>query len=129
MRNLSSSFPRFELQCYGGTLGCIPAPVRNEEGGDGIDSCPIPDTTRDRITKGNLDNRNKNGGGGFDKANGDFDALGLSGVSDKGNGVRVGTLPDGRTVVVRPDSDNGRGPPTIDIQRGDGTRIKIRYGP
>ncbi|MDE2150338.1 MAG: RHS repeat protein [Gammaproteobacteria bacterium] len=98
-----------------------PSQEDSESGG----SCPVPDTTRDRITKGNTDIRTKPGD--TDTANGDFDALNPGGVSDKGNGVRVGTLPDGRTIVVRPDSRDGR--PTIEIQRGGRKRIEIRYGP
>jgi hypothetical protein len=94
--------------------------MRNEEGGE---SCPVPDTTFDHTTKGNTDIRTKPGNAGT--ANGDFDALNPTGVTDYGNGRRVGTLPDGRTVVVRP-SDDGR--PTIEIQRGGRPRIKIRYG-
>jgi len=86
-------------------------------------SCPVPNTSRDRITKGNTDIRTKPGNA--DTANGDFDALNPSDVSDKGNGVRVGTLGDGSTVVVRPSLD---GRPTIEIQSGGRTRIKIRYG-
>jgi RHS repeat-associated protein len=110
------------------SLSCLLEPLlcprmMNEEGKD---SCPVPDTTYVDTTLGNTDIRTKPGNA--DTAYGDFDALGLSGVADKGNGVRVGTLPDGRTVVVRPTSDKGRGPPTIDIQRDDRTRIKIRYG-
>jgi RHS repeat-associated protein len=99
-----------------------PAPYYNE-GSSGDDSCPVPDTFRDRITKGNTDIRTKPGN--TDTANGDFDALNPTGVSDKGNGVRVGTLEDGRTVIVRPSTE---GRPTIEIQSGGRTRIKIRYG-
>jgi RHS repeat-associated protein len=100
---------------------CFPEPVRNEEGGE---SCPVPDTTRDRITRGNTDIRTKPGNA--DTASGDFDSLNPTGVTDYGNGVRTGTLPDGRTIVVRPSRD---GRPTIEIQRGGRTRIEVRYGP
>jgi hypothetical protein len=87
-------------------------------------SCPVPDTTRDRITKGNTDIRNKPGD--VNTANDDFDALNLNNVSPKGNGVRVGTLGDGSTVIVRPSRD---GRHTIEIQSGGRTRIEVRYGP
>jgi RHS repeat-associated protein len=117
---LIDNLPAFELQCIGAR--CIPVPMRSDES-EGTDSCPVPDTTRDRITKGNTDIRTKPGN--EDTANGDFDTLNPTGVLDHGNGVRVGTLPDGRTVVLRPSRD---GRPTIEIQRGGRTRIKIRYG-
>jgi len=66
--------------------------------------------------------------GDFSQANADFDALGPTNVERYPNtGRRVGRLPDGRTVVVRPGSGRGgRGAPTLEIQRGS-RRIKIRY--
>ena len=87
------------------------------------DNCPVPGTTPERVTKGNTDIRNKPGDS--TTANGDFDDLGLRGVSDEGGGVRVGTAGDGATVIVRPSAD---GRPTIEIQSGGRTRIRIRYG-
>lgn len=63
--------------------------------------------------------------GGFGKASNDFDSLGLSNVKGIPGGGRVGQLPDGRTVVVRPSSKGG--PPTLEIQSGK-NRIKIRFG-
>ncbi len=62
--------------------------------------------------------------GDFDTANTDFDNLNPTDVTEIPGG-RVGTLPDGRTVVVRPDSKDGR--PTVEIQDGR-NRIKVRYG-
>jgi uncharacterized protein RhaS with RHS repeats len=80
---------------------------------NGKDSCPISGTTPDRKTKGNT--RIENKVGGFDVANGDFDALWPGNVPDKGGGVRVGTLEDGRAIIVRPTSTDGS--PTIDSVR------------
>jgi RHS repeat-associated protein len=67
--------------------------------------------------------------GGFDDANTDFDNSGVTGAEDKGGGVRVGTLPNGDRIIVRPNSSSGK--PTIEIQRPDGKRAKdkIRYCP
>lgn len=62
--------------------------------------------------------------GGFDQANKDFDALGLSDVRPIDGGGRVGKLPDGRTVIVRPQSTHGA--PTLEVQAGK-NKIKIRY--
>ncbi len=92
--------------------------IMNESNEDN-DNCPIPDTERDRITKGNTDIRTKKG-----DANDDFDALNPKDVSEKGNGVRVGKLGNDSTVVVRPSKD---GRPTIEIQSGVRTRFKVRY--
>jgi len=46
---------------------------------------------------------------GFVGANADFDALGLDGIKPAGDGKRIGTLPDGRTVIVRPNSSKKNG--------------------
>ncbi|MEM9558085.1 MAG: RHS repeat-associated core domain-containing protein, partial [Acidobacteriota bacterium] len=64
--------------------------------------------------------------GGFDQARRDFDGLDLEDVRDlpEGRG-QTGVLPDGRTVVLRPESKGG-GPPTLEIQDGR-KRLKIRY--
>jgi len=65
--------------------------------------------------------------GGVSQANADFDALGPRDVRSIPNGGRVGTLPDGRTVVVRPSSGRGgSGPPTLEVQWGR-NRIKFRF--
>lgn len=75
-----------------------------------------------------VDNRVKPGG--FDQANKEFDQY-TEGreVKDQGGGIRSATLPDGRTVSVRPDSQTGG--PTIQISPPRGTKggitTKIRY--
>ena len=56
-----------------------------------------------------------------------FDALDLRDVKEYDNGVRVGTLPDGRRVVARPMSTSDQRP-SLDLQRPDGrTTDKFRY--
>lgn len=61
--------------------------------------------------------------GGSNAANKEFDALSPSEIKDIPGG-RVGKLPDGRTVIVRERSTDGR--PTLEIQSGK-NRIKFRY--
>jgi len=66
--------------------------------------------------------------GGMDQANKDFDSLNPTNVKEINTGYglgRVGTLPDGRQVVVRGGS-SGDSKPTLEIQQGK-NRIKIRY--
>lgn len=70
--------------------------------------------------------------GGFDAANEDFDAMQPTDVQDKGDGIRVGDLPGGKTVVVRPTSSNSQGDgnfPTLEIRDKNKQEktIKIRY--
>jgi len=72
-----------------------------------------------------------NPNGSFSAANNDFDDLGLINVEDKGDGVRIGILHDGRTVVVRPTSSK-KGFPTLEFQPRENVSpkeksIKIRY--
>jgi hypothetical protein len=58
------------------------------------------------------------------EANKDFDKINPSGVRVLPDRGKIGTLPDGRTVVVRPNSTDGR--PTLEIQSGK-NRVKVRY--
>lgn len=62
--------------------------------------------------------------GGNDAANKEFDSLTPTEIKDIPGG-RVGKLSDGRTVIVRERSTDGR--PTLEIQSGK-NRIKFRYG-
>jgi hypothetical protein len=68
--------------------------------------------------------------GGFDEASTDFENMGVSNVKDVSKGekiIKVGTLPDGRSVNVRNDSSDGR--PTLEIYDPKTEKsIKIRYG-
>ena len=86
-------------------------------------SCPFPDATPGRTTQGRTKQYEKSGD--YGTANDDFDDLGPTDVKDISNGGRVGILPDGRTIIVRPISKDGR--PTLEIQDGK-VKIKIRYG-
>ncbi|MCP4677685.1 MAG: RHS repeat-associated core domain-containing protein, partial [Deltaproteobacteria bacterium] len=64
--------------------------------------------------------------GGELEANQDFDSIVVPGsIDDQGDGTRIGMTQDGKTVIVRPDSTEGR--PTLEIQDGK-KYTKIRYG-
>jgi RHS repeat-associated protein len=56
----------------------------------------------------------------------DFEALNPTNVKDYPGGIKVGTLPNGDTVVARPNSTDGR--PTLEIQRNGVPIEKTRYG-
>ncbi len=80
-------------------------------------------------TKGKTRHGEKDGG--MDQADKDFDSLNPENVkpiqTTKGPG-RTGTLPDGRSVTVRPGSSDGR--PTLEIRNpGNGRGTEIRYNP
>lgn len=99
----------------GGGDGSVP--------GEGGNNAPVPDATPGRETKGRTTQWEKDGG--MDEANEDFDRLGPDNVRELQNGGRVGTLPDGKIIVVRPDSPDGR--PTLEIQSGK-KKDKVRCG-
>jgi RHS repeat-associated protein len=84
---------------------------------------PVPGATPGRETKGRTTQWEKPGG--IDQANDDFDAKGPGDIVPLPGGGRRGTLPDGRKIIVRPDSTDGR--PTLEIQDGK-SRDKVRYG-
>ncbi len=87
------------------------------------------DEVRGRSTEGERTRgrtRNRELPGGIDEANEDFDnVVDPETVRERPGGIRTGQTEDGRNVVVRPDSSDGR--PTLEIQ--DGRRYeKFRYG-
>jgi RHS repeat-associated protein len=87
---------------------------------------PVPGATGGE--KSNTGTRIWDKPGDFGDANRDFDNKNPTNVEGKGNGVRVGTLDDGKRIIVRPGSSDGR--PTVEVQRPDGKRSedKVRYG-
>ena len=51
----------------------------------------------------------------------------LKDIKSLPNGGRVGTMPDGSRVIVRPNSSDGR--PTLEVQNSNGNPVsKTRYG-
>ncbi|MBD8688223.1 MULTISPECIES: hypothetical protein [unclassified Rhizobium] len=86
----------------------------------------IAEMDADSVQKPGDKDFNKDRAGTFDDANKDFDDLVEGNEVDKGNGVRIGKLTDGRTVTVRPNSkSNG---PTLDIIKPNGRPFrKYRY--
>ena len=95
----------------------------NDDAPDGSE-CPVPGATPGNKTRGPSEIWDKEDGD-FGTANNDFDNLGPDDVQELPNGGRVGQLPDGRKVVVRPSSKDGK--PTLEIQDGR-SRVKVRYG-
>jgi hypothetical protein len=82
--------------------------------------------TPGRVTKGKTTQHI--GKGGLSQANADFDALGpidVKPINTVYGPGRTGTLPDGRTVTVRPGSTDGR--PTLEIRKPNGRGDEIRY--
>lgn len=83
---------------------------------------PVPDASPGKETKGRTSQWEKLGG--MPEAEKDFNNLNPTGVKNYPNGVKVGTLADGSTVIVRPNSSDGR--PTLEIQNGK-KKTKVRY--
>ena len=81
----------------------------------------ILDSKPGKPTKGRAKNYERSGG--MDQANKEFDGLNPADVKEIPGG-RTGKLEDGRTVVVRDHSDDGR--PTLEVQDGK-NRTKFRY--
>jgi len=88
------------------------------------DVSPVPNATPGRETKGRT--KQWDAPGGINEAEKDFSDKNPSDVREIPGGGKVGTLPDGRTIIVRPTSTDGR--PTLEIQDGK-NRVKVRYGP
>jgi RHS repeat-associated protein len=84
---------------------------------------PVPGATPGRDTKGRSEQWEKPGDMG--DANKDFDDKAPQDVRPMPDGGRMGVLPDGRRINVRPNSSDGR--PTLEIQSGK-NRVKVRYG-
>ena len=104
----------------GRAIGNAVGNILNNDGNEN----PILDTTPGRETKGRSKIFEKPGG--YDDAVGDFNGLNPTNVRPLPNGGLTGTLPDGRSVNVRPGSSDGSRP-TIEIIDGK-NRIKTRYG-
>ncbi|MEB3104081.1 RHS repeat-associated core domain-containing protein, partial [Ferviditalea candida] len=99
----------------------------NKGKGNTVDDI-LSDATLGRATKGKTTQYEKIGGN-FEQANKEFDSLNPSNVKDietKYGPGKTGTLPDGRTITVRPGSSDGR--PTLEIRNTNGRGIEIRYG-
>ncbi|SFN01061.1 SpvB/TcaC N-terminal domain-containing protein [Dokdonella immobilis] len=99
----------------------------SNEAGENADSGetapPVPGAKPGRETRGRT--TQWEAPGGMTEADRDFDGKQPTGVRTLPNGGRVGKLPDGSTIVVRPNSSDGR--PTLEIQHGK-TSDKVRYG-
>ncbi len=124
-RRMTRGFNRFIDACKG---------IRDRmfsEGEDGTQEAPIPGATGGERIGGGPRIWDRPSVNPVDDSNGDFDKLfpNGDGVSDKGNGIRVGITPDGGRVIVRPGSSEGSGNvPTIEIQNPRGKALdKIRY--
>lgn len=87
----------------------------------------ISDSKIGKTTKGKTTQYEREGG--FDQANSDFDQMELKDIKIKNTTrgiLRVGKMSDGKIVIVRPFSSEGR--PTLEIRNpGNGRGIEIRY--
>jgi RHS repeat-associated protein len=106
-----------------------PPPLRQESDADAGEPSfdgaePSEGASPGRETKGPTKQHEKPGA--MPEANADFDMANPSGVQSKGNGIRVGQLSDGRTIIVRPNSSDGR--PTVEVRRPNGRGYEVRYG-
>lgn len=110
----------------GGAKPIAPNVILSEKASDKkANEPPVLGAVPGRQTKGKSTLWEKPGG----MSDADFGAKNPTNVRPmpNGEGGRIGTLPDGRTVVVRPDSSD-KHRPTLAIQ--DGKRAdKVRYGP
>jgi hypothetical protein len=110
-----------------------PEATNGKDSAKGVDNAapPVPGVTGGEKTGNGPRIWDKSSTTPVGDSNNDFDRLFPNGdsVSDKGNGVRVGTRPDGGRVIVRPGSSDASGNvPTIEIQNPRGKPLdKIRY--
>ena len=97
-----------------------------DEDTDGIDNV-LSGATPGRETKDKTKQWDKSGG--YEKALEDYNRLNPKGSreiqTEYGSG-QTGTLSDGSKVNVRPGSTYGNA--TLEIQKPNGTKLKIRYG-
>ena len=87
----------------------------------------LKDASPGRITKGKTTQYTKPGT--YKGAIKEFDSLNpknIKKVNTKYGAGRIGILPDGRKVIVRPGSSDGR--PTLEIRESNGRGVEIRYG-
>ncbi|MCU7866741.1 MAG: RHS repeat-associated core domain-containing protein, partial [Candidatus Thiodiazotropha sp. (ex Lucinoma borealis)] len=110
--------------------GLLDALHNESADGDHVDcpnsDAPVDDAKPGKKKKGKTTQWEKDGG--FDQANDDFDGLNPDNVrpiNTKYGPSRTGTLPDGRSVVVRPGSSDGR--PTLEVRKPNGRGHEVRY--
>ncbi|MBU4386898.1 hypothetical protein KJ644_00290, partial [Candidatus Dependentiae bacterium] len=96
------------------------------------------DPIKDGLIEGAEKDTNKKSGrsdiykkpGGVNRKDMDFDKLKIKKVVNYGNGIKVGYLSDGRTVISRNHSSTKNGAtsyPTNELQHADGSKTKVRY--
>ena len=91
----------------------------------------LKETSLGNRTKGRVTERVRNGGGGFEQAERDFNSVnpGLQTFKQTEKGeIRTGELPNGQTLILRPFSKPPNSRPTLQIFNPVNRRsIEIRY--
>ncbi len=125
--------------------GPEPQGPRGEAAPAGPGLRPSPDTVEgliDRLRPSGQNSKgtpNFDGGGNEDQLDADTRALHPGPMTELGPGRRIGTLPDGRQIMVRPSSERSSGEPTLEISKPVGVNaagrpryereFEIRYRP